>query len=174
MGQENVMNDILAQIWNLVLPTLGAAVFAAALAILTWASHAVRSSDWYARQPIWHRKLIDIFAVWVLGFISKKLVWSKDIEIALQAPVKNLMPAAEKLRDPAGEIHPLDADMLTQAAIDGAKENLLDSNFGKAIRIPAAQLNAQIAEQVKKVVKKENAKRRKANPNKPGGAGAHP
>ena len=166
------MEEIFNQIWNLAVPILGAALCSLALAVLTWASHAVRASEWYARQPLWHRKLIDLFAVWGLSWVSKRLVWSKDIEIALQRPVKELMPAADALRDPVSkQITDTDADMLTRAAVEAAKTKLSRSDFGR--KIPRFELEKAIADVVPAVVKKEK-KRRKANPNQKGGAGAHP
>jgi hypothetical protein len=153
------MSEWIAELWNLVMPILGVAVFSAILSALTWASHTIRSSDWYEGQPGWKKKIIDLLAVYLLGVFSKKLVWTQDIEMALKAPVRELMPAADNLRDAvSGQINADDADMLTRIATEEAKAKLKNSSFGK--KLNAYELQAKITEVVPVVVDKEKEKRK--------------
>jgi hypothetical protein len=79
--------------------------------------------------------------------------------MALKAPVQNLMPAADSLRDPvSNQIHSDDADMLTRAAAEEAKAKLKNSSFGK--KLTPYELQAKIEKVVPVVVDKEKEKRK--------------
>jgi hypothetical protein len=168
------MSDIFNDIWHMASPYLIYAAMGFLSLFLPWASNEVRTSDWYARQPWWHRKLIDFFGVIVLSKVMPMVVARKDIQIAVQPAVNRLMSQAEALK----ATHDGEAlkDKLTELHNSAANSalNKIVMEFPKTDQaLPGRELVKMIDAAVPDAVEKAK-KKRKANPNKPGGAGAHP
>jgi hypothetical protein len=87
------------QLWEMASPYVIYAAMGFLSLFLPWASNAVRTSEWYAKQPWWHRKLIDFFGVVVLAKVMPMVVARKDIQIAVQPAVDRLMPQADALKN---------------------------------------------------------------------------
>jgi CYTH domain-containing protein len=81
----------------------------------------------------------------------------KDIELALEEPVKTLMKKADEYRDPVSKQIPIeDADMLSRAATQDAAHKLR-SSVGK--KVSTWELERKIAAAVPGVVEKVKKQR---------------
>ena len=150
------MQDLMNHLWEMSQPVMLMLFGSLLIAVIAWGTNAIHKSAWYQRQP------------WVV---------KKAVDIALEIAVKRLQPQAKQFRDSNfGKIQSQDADMLHAAAVQDAMETIRKDNPKIARAIPSKILEAKVALAVPKVVEKVKAKekKRRANPNQPGGAGRHP
>jgi len=93
------------------------------------------------------------------------------MDMALSLAVGKLQPEADRIKNVyGGKLPTYEAEMLHQAAVQDAMETIKPSI---AAALPTRELQEKISDRVVVAVAKEK-KRRKTDPNKPGGAGAHP
>lgn len=165
------MAEILKQLWEMAYPILAVSIMGFLATLLPIVSNAVRSSQWYKDLPWWHRKLIDFFGVVVLKKFFPSAVLNKDIAIALEEPVKELMPTAKDMRGNSGfgKIEAPDAATLTAAAVEAA----MDEVRQKHPELSTWTLQPKITEAVPAVVEKvkaaEEKDRTKTGGHSPGG-----
>ena len=144
------MNDLAQNLWTASQPIVYMLIATIGTGLLAWGVNAIRVSAWYQRQP------------WVV---------KKAVDMALTLAVRKLQPEADRIKNVyGGKLPTYEAELLHQAAVQDAMETIKPS---VAAALPARELQEKISERVVVAVSKEK-KRRKANPNKPGGAGAHP
>lgn len=158
------MSDIWNQIWEMAYPILIMAGTSFIMAFIPWALNEIRSSEWYKGLPWPVKKLIDFFGAYLLRKIAPSVVLQKDIAIALEKPVSDLAPTADRLRDSNfGKIPSQDADMLTKAAVQDAATTLASSNPAALKKISTWELERKIMSEIPKAVEKEKKRNRMRN-----------
>ena len=167
------MTDFFHTVWQMAMPYLITAGLGFLAMFLPWVSNEVRSSAWYAKQPWWHKKLIDFFGVVILGKVLPMLVVKKDIQVADQPAVNRLMPQADAVKATHdGEALDEKLEALHNSAANAALNKIVMEFPRTDAALPGKELVKMIDEAVPVAVDK--AKKKRANVNQRGGAGAHP
>ena len=134
------MNETLNEIWGMAQPILIMAVATFATGLIAWASIAIQKSAWYARQP------------WVVR---------KAIDVALKISVAKLQPEAERLKKVyGGKLPSYEADLLKQAAVQDAMEQIKLEHPDIDKAVPTRKLEATVSERVAPAVAKVKKERR--------------
>ena len=153
------MSETLTDIWNVAWPIIAPSLMAAVVALWSWFSNEVRSSEWYARQPLRHRKLIDFFGVVIGRWIIPRFVIKKDIQVAVQPAVERLMPKVEAMKD-KGAFTEEDAEAIRDSAANAALNTIVMDYPHTDAAVDGRKLVEMIDTAMPAAIKKAKQKRR--------------
>ena len=152
------------EIYDLLTPILSAALVAVLSALIPWACTELRGSPWYQKQNWLVKKLIDFFVLQIMLRVMPMFVVKKTVDIALEKPVRQMMPEAEKLKSfyPSGVMPLESANDLRDRAVNTALNQIIMLQPEIDNKIDSKKLVETIEGRVAPVVDKVKAKRKAA------------